>query len=61
MTPTPRPPLREITEPSRTDGETMTSSRTHNRITAADVAVCILTAACVIGAIVCLLAELGSI
>lgn len=39
----------------------MTSSRTHNRITAADVAVCILTAACVIGAIVCLLAELGSI
>jgi hypothetical protein len=35
--------------------------RTHNRVTAADIVVVILTAACAVGAVYCVLAALGSL
>jgi hypothetical protein len=35
--------------------------RTHNRFTAADLAVAILSAACAVGAVYCVLAALGSL
>ena len=35
--------------------------RAHNRFTASDLAVAILTAACAVGAVLCVLSALGSI